>query len=72
MRSVRSRRSVCYSVGMAQADPEIPKRQKPANAFEAFVQRIARVPKEKIDALDAAEREQRRPKRAASKPKRAT
>jgi hypothetical protein len=41
------------------------------NAFEEFVQRIAAVPKAKIDALKAAERAQPRAKRSR-KPKGAT
>lgn len=42
------------------------------NAFEQFVQRIAAVPKAKIDALEAAERAKPRAKRDGPKPKGAT
>jgi hypothetical protein len=34
--------------------------ERTPSAFERFVQRIAAVPKVKVDALEAAEREQRR------------
>jgi len=46
------------------SDPQ----DRPPNAFERFVRRIAAVPKTKVDALEAAEREDPHVKRGP-KPK---
>ena len=45
-----------------------PKSAPPSNPFEAFVRRIAQVPKVAVDALESAEREsqKRNPKKKAS------
>jgi hypothetical protein len=42
--------------------------ERAPTAFERFVQRIAAVPKAKVDALEAAEREQRRKPKPKAKP----
>jgi hypothetical protein len=44
------------------------KNDRAPSAFERFVQRIAAVPKAKVDALEAAEREQRQGRERTAKP----